>query len=73
MRPNPDQFSGTTPQSVPAEEPSKKGSDGPDRHRNGPLESPNRSSPEHEGATEDQVSETMPPAGSAFNDEPKQG
>jgi len=28
---------------------------------------------EHEGATEDQVSETPAPAGPAFNDEPKQG
>ena len=28
---------------------------------------------EHEGATEDQVSGTIAPAGSAFDDEPKQG
>jgi hypothetical protein len=28
---------------------------------------------EHEGATEDQMSETIAPAGSAFDDEPKQG
>jgi hypothetical protein len=28
---------------------------------------------EHEGATEDQISETIAPAGSAFDDEPKQG
>ena len=27
----------------------------------------------HLGATEDQVSDTTPPAGSAFEDEPKQG
>jgi hypothetical protein len=28
---------------------------------------------EHEGATEDQVSETPAPAGRAFEDEPRQG
>jgi hypothetical protein len=28
---------------------------------------------EHLGATEDQVSDTTPPAGNAFKDEPKQG
>ncbi len=28
---------------------------------------------EHEGATEDQMSGTIAPAGSAFDDEPKQG
>jgi hypothetical protein len=28
---------------------------------------------EHIGATEDQVSDTSPPAGDAFDDEPKQG
>lgn len=27
----------------------------------------------HLGATEDQVSDTAPPAGEAYNDEPKQG
>jgi hypothetical protein len=28
---------------------------------------------QHIGATEDQVSDTTPPAGDAFEDEPKQG
>jgi hypothetical protein len=28
---------------------------------------------EHEGATEDQVTDTSPPSGTAYDDEPKQG
>jgi hypothetical protein len=46
----------------------KKPGGRPDERSNPPS-----GSTEHEGATEDQVNETPAPAGSAFNDEPKQG
>ena len=42
-----------------------------------PSETPPEPSPEsaddHLGATEDQVSDTTPPSGEAYKDEPKQG
>jgi hypothetical protein len=42
-----------------------------------PFESPSDVAPEsaddHLGATEDQVSDTSPPSGEVFKDEPKQG
>ena len=38
-----------------------------------PAEASPDSADDHIGATEDQVSDTSPPAGEAYKDEPKQG
>ncbi len=38
-----------------------------------PPDPPPESEDDHLGATEDQVSDTSPPAGEAYKDEPKQG
>lgn len=38
-----------------------------------PPETPDSQKSEHEGATEDQVSDTPAPAGPLYDDEPKQG
>ena len=46
-----------------------------ERPRPGQVQPENAADPAdgHIGATEDQVSDTTPPAGEAYNDEPKQG
>ena len=50
---------------------SKPGPEGETSHSGAPSRP--ETIKEHEGATEDQVGQTTPPAGPAYDDEPKQG